>query len=315
MLNRRDLLKLSAALLTGASIPLPVKAAVAAPQGPFRFCLNTSTISGQNPGLLRSIEIASLAGYDGMELWINDIKAYLKQGNSLQSLASFLSSKNIVVENAISFTEWMVDDEAKRKAALTTLEQEMKMVAVLGCNRIAAPPAGVTKDQPINFQKAGDRYRAVMALGRKYNVMPLLEFWGASGTLYSLSQAMAIAVAADDRDARILPDVYHLFRGGSGFEGLSLLNGKVIDIIHMNDYPAFKPVDQQTDSDRVYPGDGVAPLKQVLTDLKNMGGKKVLSLELFNKTYWTQDPLVVAKTGLQKMKSLVQDIAGNSIIK
>ena len=80
-------------------------------------------------------------------------------------------------------------------------------------------------------------------------------------------------------------------------------------------YPAFKPVDQQTDSDRVYPGDGVAPLKQVLTDLKNMGGKKVLSLELFNKTYWTQDPLVVAKTGLQKMKSLVQEIAGNSIIK
>lgn len=308
MLNRRDLLKLSTALVAGAWIPGPIKAAVAAPQGPFRFCLNTSTISGQNPGLLHAIEIASAAGYDGMELWINDIKEYLKQGNSIGSLASFLSAKKIVVENAISFTGWLVDDEEKRKAALAELEEEMKIMAVLGCHRIAAPPAGVAKDQPIDFQKAGARYREILLLGRKYNVMPLLEFWGASGTLYSLSQAMAIAIAANDKDARILPDVYHLFRGGSGFEGLSLLNGKVIDIIHMNDYPGSKPVDEQTDSDRVYPGDGVAPLKQVLRDLKSMGGTKVLSLELFNKTYWAQDPLVVAKTGLQKMKSLVNEI-------
>jgi 2-keto-myo-inositol isomerase len=310
MLNRRDLLKISAVLTTGAFIPAPVKAAVKAKNGTFRYCLNTSTISGQHPGLLRAIEIASTAGYDGMELWVSDIRKYLEQGNTIQSLAAFLTSKNIVVENAISFTAWMVDDEAQRAAALAELEEEMKLVAVLGCHRIAAPPAGVSKDQPINFQQAGARFKEILELGRKYNVMPLLEFWGASGTLYNLSQAMAIAAAADDREARILPDVYHLFRGGSGFEALSLLNGKVIDIIHLNDYPASNPVYEQTDADRVYPGDGVAPLKQVLRDLKNMGGTKVLSLELFNKTYWTQDALVVAKTGLQKMKSLVNSLEG-----
>ncbi|MDN3655735.1 TIM barrel protein [Ferruginibacter paludis] len=310
MLNRRDSLKLSAALVAGIFIPASVRATVTAPQGPFRFCLNTSTISGQNPGLLRAIDIASTAGYDGMELWISDIRAWLKQGNTLQSLAAYLSSKNIVVENAISFTAWMVDDEAQRKAALTELEEEMKIMAAIGCHRIAAPPVGLNKNQPLDFQKAGTRYRQILALGRQYNVMPLLEFWGASGTLYNLSQAMAIAAAANDKDARILPDVYHLFRGGSGFEGLSLLNGKVIDIIHMNDYPAAKPVDQQTDSDRVYPGDGAAPLKQILRDLKNIGGTKVLSLELFNKTYWQQDPLVVATTGLQKMQSLVNEVMG-----
>ncbi len=233
MLNRRDLLKLSAVLATGAFIPGPAKAAFTAPKGPFRFCLNTSTIMGQKPGLLHSIEIADEAGYDGMELWINDIKEHLKQGNSIQSLASFLSSRNIVAEDAISFTEWMVDDENKRKAALTELEEEMKIMAALGCRRIAAPPAGVDKDKPIDFQKAGARYREILALGRKYKVMPQLEFWGASGTLYNFSQALAIAAAADDRDARILPDIYHLFRGGSGFEGLNLVNGRVIEIIHI----------------------------------------------------------------------------------
>jgi sugar phosphate isomerase/epimerase len=203
----------------------------------------------------------------------------------------------------------MVDDDDKRKAALAELEDEMKMMAALACHRIAAPPAGVDKNNPIDFQKSGARYREILALGRKYKVMPLLEFWGASGTLYNFSQALAIAAAANDRDARILPDVYHLFRGGSGFDSLQMVNGKVIEIIHINDYPASTPVNEQTDSDRVYPGDGAAPLKQILRDLRAMGGTKVLSLELFNKTYWAQDAMLVASTGLQKMKSLVNDIS------
>ncbi len=307
MISRRDLLKIPAAAAVAAVLPAIDTLALTNPKDSFRFCLNTSTISGQKPGLKGMIEIAGAAGYDGMELWINDIRDYLKQGNSVQSLASLLSSKGLIAENLISFTSWMVDDDAKRKAGLADLEDEMKIMAELGCRRIAAPPAGVEKGA-IDFQKAGQRYREILALGRKYKVMPQLEFWGASGTLYTLGQALAIAAAANDPDARILPDVYHLFRGGSGFEGLKLVNGKAIEIIHINDYPGNKAVYEQTDSDRVYPGEGAAPMKQILTDLKSMGGIKVLSLELFNKSYWSQDALTVAKTGLQKMKALVDQI-------
>jgi hypothetical protein len=36
------------------------------------------------------------------------------------------------------------------------------------------------------------------------------------------------------------------------------------------------------------------------------GGRKVLSLEIFNRKFWTQDPLEVAKTGLAKMKDVVE---------
>jgi hypothetical protein len=41
-----------------------------------------------------------------------------------------------------------------------------------------------------------------------------------------------------------------------------------------------------------------------------MGGTKVLSLELFNETYWKQDALQVANTGLQKMKRLANEVMG-----
>jgi len=307
-MNRRHLLKLSSAAFLAPVFPTIIAKANPKPTGPFRFCLNMSTIMGQKPGLLHSIEIATAAGYDGVELWVRDIEQWLAAGNTIEALAKFIASKNIRVENAISFTEWLVDDDAKRAAALATLEKEMKMMAVLGCRRIAAPPAGVSKDTPVDIQKAGARYRETLVLGRKYGVLPLLEFWGASGTVYNFGQALAIAAAANDADARILPDVYHLHRGGSGFDCLNLVNGRVIDIIHMNDYPAVKPLNEQTDADRVYPGDGAAPFKKILQTLKAMGGTKTLSLELFNKTYWEQDAMAVATTGLQKMKALVNTI-------
>ena len=307
MINRRDLLKISGG--AAAALMLPVQLlADRQENSPFSYCLNTSTISGQKPGLLGFIDIAAKAGYDGIELWVRDIEEWLGQGHSIDTLSSYLRSKKLVVENAISFTEWMVDNDARRETALQQLEKEMRMMAVLGCRRIAAPPAGVAREQPIDFIKAGIRYREVLTLGRKTGVMPLLEFWGGSGTLYNFSQALAIAAAADDKDAKILPDVYHLFRGGSGFNSLEIVNGQVIDIIHMNDYPSNKPVAQLTDADRVYPGDGQAPFKQILKTLKKMGGSKILSLELFNQGYWKQDALLVARTGLEKMKKLVAAI-------
>ena len=62
-----------------------------------------------------------------------------------------------------------------------------------------------------------------------------------------------------------------------------------------------------TDAHRVYPGDGVAPLKGLLRDLRDLGFRGMLSLELFNREYWKQDALTVARTGLDKMRRLVLD--------
>jgi sugar phosphate isomerase/epimerase len=59
------------------------------------------------------------------------------------------------------------------------------------------------------------------------------------------------------------------------------------------------------DSHRVYPGDGIAPLTNILNMIGGNGRSVALSLELFNRDYWKQDALTVAKTGLAKMKAAV----------
>ena len=304
-ISRRYALSAIAMGILGIRHPVPLRAEAAKVPSKFRYCLNTSTISGQNPGLLKYIEIASKAGYDGIEVWVRDVEVALKSGHSLSSLKNFIADHGIKVESAIGFAPWMADGDD----GFVQMEKEMALLAEIGCLRIAAPPAGVSAHKALDLFAVGEKYHRLLDLGRLTGVMPQLEFWGSSPVLWHLGQVLMIAAVADDPDVRILPDVYHMFRGGSGFNALKMLDGTLIEIFHMNDYPDSKPREQQDDGDRVFPGDGAAPLSQILTDLKHMGGEKVLSLELFNRAYWEEDPLLVAKSGLAKMKSLVMEIA------
>ena len=51
----------------------------------------------------------------------------------------------------------------------------------------------------------------------------------------------------------------------------------------MNDYPADPPRATITDADRVYPGDGIAPLGELVRILQAIGFHGYFSLELFNR--------------------------------
>jgi len=271
----------------------------------FQYCLNVSTLRGQELGVVRELEIASEAGYDAVEVWINGLQTYLDEGGSLSDLRKRIDDLGLSVANAIGFAQWIVDDDSVRKQAMEQLKQEMDMLAQVGCARIAAPPAGATREPGLDLMKAAERYRATLELGESQGVIPQLEVWGFSANLHRLGQTMFVAVESQHPKARILPDIYHLYKGGSEFNGLKLISGSAIELFHINDYPAQPVRAEIDDSYRVYPGDGVAPVTEVLKDLRKTGPGKILSLELFNKDYWQQDPLNVAKTGLAKMKQSV----------
>lgn len=290
------------------------------PKSSFGYCLNTSTVrdqDGRSRPLPELITIAAKAGYDAIEPWTSEIEEYLKQGGSLKELRRRITDAGLVVADVIGFAEWIVEDPQRRKKGLEQAKRDMDWAAQIGSPRIAAPPVGATggtskRDDPkftqpvIDLIAAADRYRALLDLGLSLGVTPVVEIWGFSKTLRRLGEAILVAAECGDSRGCILPDVYHLYKGGSDFSGLGLISAKAIGIFHVNDYPR---IDRQSivDADRVFPGDGIAPLKEVFTTLKQANYTGYLSLELFNREYWKQDPLEVAKTGLTKMKQLVMD--------
>jgi sugar phosphate isomerase/epimerase len=270
----------------------------------FSYCLNTSTIRGQELSLVEELEIASKAGYTGVEPWVNKINDYAEKGGSLSELRTRISDLGLQVESAIAFAEWIVDDETRRQAGLDTMRRDMDVLAQIGGKRIAAAPLGAFRDFLLDLDKAAERYRATLDLGDETGVTPQLELWGPS-KLHRLGQAVYIMIEAGHPKACMLPDVYHIYKGGSDFHGLKSISGGAIQVFHCNDYPATPARADIGDGDRIYPGDGIAPMDQILQDLQVKGEPVVLSLELFSKKYWAQDALQVAQTGLAKMKTAV----------
>ncbi len=272
---------------------------------PFTYCLNTSTIRGQNLSLDKEIEIAARAGYTGIEPWVRKISDYTASGGSLKDIRKQLRDSGVTVESAIDFSQWIVDDEARRAKGLEQVKRGMDLLAQIGGKRIAAPPAGATRQPGLDLMKAAERYRALLELGDEMGVVPQLETWGSSKNLHRLGQAMFVVIESGHPKACFLPDVYHTYKGGSDFHGYKQLSAHAVQVFHMNDYPADPPRETIRDSDRVMPGDGIAPITQILRDLIANGSRAVLSLELFNPVYWKQDALDVAETGLAKMKNAV----------
>jgi 2-keto-myo-inositol isomerase len=273
---------------------------------PFVYCLNTSTISKQAKTLVDQVEITARAGYGAIEPWARDLDAHVSHGGRLGDVAKRIRDAGIVVADVIAFFEWIVDDDARRKKALEEAKRVMDIAQQIGSARIAAPPAGAQKETGIDLRRAADRYRALLDLGDRIGVVPQVEVWGFSSTLGRLSEAAFVALEASHSKACVLTDVYHLYKGGSGFTSIKLLSPAALQMMHMNDYPADPPRAVITDAARVYPGDGVAPVKELLRDVRSQGCRPVLSLELFNETYWRQDALEVARTGLEKMRAVVK---------
>ena len=157
--NRRNVLK-TMGLGTLAAIQPMTTFAAPKKKGKFTYCLNTSTIRGQNPGLAKYIEIAAEAGYDGIEIWIQDLQKYLADGNSTSDLASMIKESGLKVENAIGFAPWMATDEEKSKQGFKQMEEEMNLLAAIGCHRVAAP--GIGAEAPVDLFSAGQKFKELI---------------------------------------------------------------------------------------------------------------------------------------------------------
>ncbi len=83
---------------------------VARPSSAFRYCLNMSTIRGQNLSAAEEIEVAGKSGYDSIEPWMGKLRQYIKEGGSPAELRKRIEDYGMTVESAIGFAGWIVND-------------------------------------------------------------------------------------------------------------------------------------------------------------------------------------------------------------
>ena len=267
-----------------------------------RFAMNASTLRGYNLTLLDQMKAMALSGFRGYEPWMKDIRA-AKADGTLGDVCRIARDSGVSFINGIAFGQWVNPDPKIRAAGLEETKSDMALLAEIGCPCIAASMFGMQKpgSSTLPLEAIAERYVAVLDLGKKMGVRPLLEYWGHSVNLFRLEDALEVVRLTGRDDAAVLADVYHTYRGGGSFDTYRKLTAKLLPVLHVNDYPSYPSREQLKDPDRVWPGDGNAPWRKIFSDLAAVGADPWLSIELFNPAYWRTYPGKTLAEGYAKL--------------
>ena len=269
---------------------------------PWPICLDTATI--RPASLEDKVEIAAQAGYDAIEPWDGELADYEEQGGDLEELGSRIQELGLLVPSVIGLWNALSPNDDDFEDSLKGTRNRMRMAKAIGSEHIQTIPN--TVGDGYDVKQIAKRYRQIIEIGQdEFGIYPALVFVKFF-PLKTLGQAMAVAIDADHPKALIIPDTFHMYIGDGGFKGLKLIRGKSIAIFQFADAPDTKPPGDLADEDRVFPGDGILPLPDILKDLHGIGFEGCVSLELYNPDYYERDLLEVADTGLQKTLDVIK---------
>ncbi len=266
---------------------------------PFKPAINSSTLRPFQLDLLTQLRLAREAGYEGIELWMREIKAFAEAGGSLTDLRKASQDLGLEIFDCIGFLRWADRDPVVRRAEMETARREMHTLREIGCPAMAAPPFGDTEG--VTTEEYAERFRGLHQLGAQLGVEPLLEIWGHRGGIRTVRKSREILAASGVEKGRLLIDPIHLHKGGGAFGDIAELAKGSIGVVHANDFTLAIPPEQLMDRDRRFPGDGDAELALFRDLVLRTGYRDFLSLELFIDDYGKRGVGEVLNQGLQSM--------------
>jgi sugar phosphate isomerase/epimerase len=266
---------------------------------PFQLCLNTSTIRPQP--ILEKIRLTAAAGFEGIELWINDVYEYVGRGGEVCDIEKALHDHGLMVPCMIALRAWGEASRLEYPIMLDEAKRRMELSARLGAATIVCSPP---RDS-CSLKQITDRYGDLLRLGRQIGIHATFEYISFFQSIASLEQAWDVVQSVNEDDATLILDAFHSWNTSSSPDLLRSIPASRISHYHIDDAASNIPAGQQTDPDRVMLGEGAIDLAAEIRILKEIGYEGTVSLELFNPTLWKQDPAEVLKVGYERMQALL----------
>jgi 2-keto-myo-inositol isomerase len=270
------------------------------------FGLNGAT-TGEQVDVATDIRVAGQAGYQAVELRDTKIERYLAGGGTLGSLRGLLREARQQVLSLNALEDSTLVTGAALDAVLARTRTFCEWAQALECPYVISVPsflpAGGLPEPEIRARTVA-ALRQMAAVAAPFGVKVGFEFLGfPTCSVNTLAAARRIVDEVGDPGVGVVIDVFHFYAGGSRLEDLDGLRAERLFIVHLDDAEPGEPA-TLGDAHRLWPGDGVIPLKPLLARIERLGYGSAYSLELFRPEYWAMDPLTVARTGLDKMRRL-----------
>ena len=267
-----------------------------------KMLIAMTTVTIRPASFLRKLSAISEGDFTGVGLWMHEIDAYLKEPNA-RPINELLEEFQLVPVEMHSFHDWQYLSQTER----TQFNREAKAF-FLKLNRLGidCPVAAIaTYDRTGTISEAVRDFRELCTIADDYGIRVMFESVGWSTQFHDLNPSWEVVAGADCANGGLLFDTFHFVKTGSKLEDLEKISMEKVFLVHISDAkPLALDFKEQSRKFRFHPGEGEAPLKDIVSCLVDGGYRGFYCVEIFNEQYWAQDPMTVVRTSKASLDKL-----------
>ena len=252
-------------------------------------------------GYRGSLEGWARAGIRHVELNAGLVDGFLET-DSLTAARRVLTDNGLTPVSGSVGVGGLWQPNPNHAAALDQLRQRCAMFAELGLERVYDSTGASGTFTEEDYDIGAENMRRAGEVAAEFDLQLMVEFIRNSTFISTLTTTLRLTRAAGNVAPML--DFYHFLSGMSHLEDLDLIRPGEIAHVHFQDVPDM-PRELLTGRTRAIPGDGVAPLTEVLRTLQAKGYAGPLSVELF--LYQEADPYEFARDVREKAEAVMLD--------
>lgn len=262
-----------------------------------RTCINGATTMPYS--LQDDIASADKAGFDGIEIWKAKLDHYMEDHRK-DEVKDLMSSNNLEVSAICAFSGYVWCSETEFVRKTEDAKKYFDIASLVGCESLlicGEAPRGRDCEEVIEAHVK--RLRKLADIGKDYGIRLELEWF------QNLRDAIKVVELANHQYLGLMIDTFHWYRGDGNLAHIDAIPEEKLFLVHINDCENMERA-KLTDRNRLYCGEGVIPLVEILQKLKRKGYERHLSVEIFREEYWEKDPLTISNQALATLKTVMR---------
>ena len=250
--------------------------------------------------LAEVLRVAKRVGWDGIELRRVDFARAAEAGKRAEDVLALVEASGLGVACVGVEPGWMGAEDAERERLFGAFAESCRWAAELGARTVMSP---VDRGR-LDLRRAATSLRAVGELAVKHAVRLALEFNSQAEQLNTLASVREVLALANDPSCGLLLDTYHLGRSGATLAEIEKVPLAEIAYVQFSDVPR-SGLEPGKALDRLPPGRGSVPFKEIFALLARKGYRGFMSYEAPNPAAWARPAEDVAREALEATRSVL----------
>lgn len=264
----------------------------------------------ENSTLEKDLMLCEKYHYSYIEIRLDMLKDYLIR-HSIEELQNFFKTSHVkpYAFNSIENINFCTEKQWEKVIDLFTFACEVGQK--IGNPYIVLVPtmsnAMCKKTEKEIYEDSIKSLRKLSDIATPYGMKLAFEPIGnPRWCVRSLEQCMDIIDAVDRENVGVALDAFNLFLYNKlqNIDSLALVPVEKIFVYHIDDSEDL-PLSMLDHCHRLFPGDGVIPLKAISQKLHEKGYDSIASVEIFRPEYWAMDPDGVFRLAAEKTKQFL----------